>query len=61
MVYPQSSAAREIAYSELEFGDTLGIGGQGVVFKGQWKTRSLTVAIKMVMGKIRHEEVSYCG
>ena len=51
---------REIAYSELDFGDPLGVGGQGAVFQGQWKAISLAVAIKRVTGKIRHEEVSYC-
>ena len=64
MVYPQSTV-REIAYSEVEFGETLGKGGQGAVYKGQWKTKSfsktgsLSVAIKRVLGKIRNEEVSY--
>ena len=59
MAYLQPSAVREIAYSELAFGDSLGIGGQGAVFKGEWKARNLAVAIKRVVGKIRHEEVSY--
>ena len=59
MVYPQSSAMRVIAYCELDFGDSLGVGGQGAVFQGQWKPRSLAIAIKRVTGKIRHEEVSY--
>ena len=60
MVQPQASAVREIAYSELEIGDSLGEGGQGAVFQGQWKTRKLPVAIKRVLGKIRDEEVSFC-
>ena len=62
MVQPQASAVREIAYSELEIGDSLGVGGQGAVFQGQWKTstRKLPVAIKRVLGKIRDEEVSFC-
>ena len=61
MVFPQSSAVREIAYSDLEFGDTLGRGGQGAVYEGQWKSKRLSVAIKRVLGKIRDEEVSYCS
>ena len=59
MVYPQPSEVREIAYSQLRFGDSLGTGGQGAVFEGKWKARGLAVAIKRVLGKIRHEEVSY--
>ena len=49
-----------IAYSELDFGDSLGIGRQGTVFKGQWKTKGLAVAIKRVLGNITEQEVSYC-
>ena len=56
----QLLTVREIPYSELQFGDIVGVGGQGAVFKGNWKTRSLSVAIKRVLGKIRHEEVSFC-
>ena len=54
---------REIAYSELEFGETVGKGGQGAVYKGHWKTTSFwktgshSVAIKRVLGMIRDEEV----
>ena len=64
MVYPQSTV-REIAYSELEFRETVGKGGQGAVYKGRWKTisfsktGSLSVAIKRVLGQIRDQEVSY--
>ena len=56
---------REIVYSELEFGEILGEGGQGAVYEGQWKsisfwkTGSHSVAIKRVLGKIRDQEVSY--
>ena len=48
----------EINFSELEFGDELGEGGQGTVYHGTLKPQNMVVAIKKVSGKIREEEVS---
>ena len=48
---------KTIDFSELEFEDLLGRGGQGAVHRGLWKKRA--VAIKQVIGRIRKEEVSW--
>ena len=45
----------EIALSDVEIGDELGSGGQAEVYRGRWKTQD--VAVKIVTGKIRDEEV----
>ena len=50
---------KTIDFSELEFEDLLGRGGQGAVHRGLWKERA--VAIKQVIGRIRKEEVMYIG
>ena len=50
----------EIAYSELEFGDEVGKGSYGLVYKGQWNSKSgpVTVAIKALKDPSEHKEVS---
>ena len=49
----------EISFSDLEFGDELGEGAFGVVYRGHWKSRDLDVAIKRVPGKINKTEVEH--
>ena len=46
----------EISFSDLEFGDELGEGASGVVYRGHWKSRDMDVAIKRVPGKINKTE-----
>ena len=53
-----SDAVPRISFSDLEFGDELGKGAFGSVYKGYWKSKSMTVAIKRVPGKINRQEVS---
>ena len=45
-------------FSDLEFGEKVGSGGFGTVFKGRWKSKGLEVAIKRLQTHIRKEEVS---
>ena len=47
----------EISFSDLEFGDQVGEGAFGIVYKGHWKSRDMGVAIKRVPGRINNEEV----
>ena len=47
-----------IEYSDLAFGESLGAGGSGNVYKGRWKSRNMTVAIKVSSKGIPTEEVS---
>ena len=49
----------KIRYSDLEFGERVGGGGFGTVYKGQWKPRGLEVAIKRAMNVVKKEEVSH--
>ena len=36
-------------YDDLEFMECVGAGGTGHVWRGRWKSRNMTVAIKKVM------------
>lgn len=47
----------EIAFSDLTFGDPIGSGGFGQVYRGRWVSKRMDVAIKMLSGRIRKEEV----
>ena len=47
-----------INYSDLEFGEKIGGGSFGTVFKGHWKSKGLDVAIKRFSRIIEREEVS---
>ena len=47
----------EISFTDLVFGDQVGEGAFGVVYKGHWKSRDINVAIKRVPGRINKEEV----
>ena len=49
----------EISFSDLEFGEQLGEGAFGVVYRGHWKSRDMDVAIKRVHGKINKTEVEH--
>ena len=51
-------AVKKISYSDIKFGDELGRGATGAVYKGDWLSRNIQVAIKRVVGKINREEVS---
>ena len=42
------STSYEIDLDDLEFGDLLGQGGFGAVFRGKWKSKGLHVALKKV-------------
>ena len=48
----------QILFTDLEFGDELGEGAFGSVYKGHWKSQNMDVAIKRIPGKINREEVS---
>ena len=48
----------KISFSDLNFGEKVGSGGFGTVFKGHWKSKGLDVAIKRLQTQIRKEEVS---
>ena len=39
----------EIEFADLEFIERVGRGGSGCVWKGLWKSRNMTVAIKRVI------------
>ena len=43
--------------SDLVLEEKVGSGGSGTVYKGQWKSRGITVAIKTSIGEINKEEV----
>ena len=47
----------EISFSDLDFGEQLGEGASGVVYRGHWKSRDMNVAIKRVPGNINKTEV----
>jgi serine/threonine protein kinase len=51
-------AVVKISYSDLEFGETVGGGAFGTVYKGRWKSRGLEVAIKRATNVVKKEEVS---
>ena len=55
-----SRSVPEISFSDLEFGEQLGEGAFGVVYRGHWKSRDMDVAIKRVPGKINETEVENC-
>ena len=38
-----------VPLSDLEFGDLLGQGGFGAVFRGKWKSKNMTVALKKTL------------
>ena len=59
MVEEIPTGLREINFSDLEFGDQLGEGAFGVVYRGRWKSRHMDVAIKRVPGKINKTEVEH--
>ena len=44
-----------IEYSDLEFGESVGIGAFGTVFKGQRVSKKKTVAIKMMIVLVERE------
>ena len=46
-----------IEYSDLAFGESLGAGGSATVYKGRWKSRNMTVAIKISSQGIATKEV----
>ena len=50
----------EINFSDLEFGEQLGEGASGVIYRGHWKSRDMDVAIKRVSGKLNETEVEDC-
>ena len=48
-----------IELSDLEFGkQQVGVGGSGAVYKGRWKSRNRTVAIKTLTQGVPEKEVS---
>ena len=53
-----SALVVKISFSDLEFGEKVGSGGFGTVFKGRWKSKGMDVAIKRLQNRIRKEEVS---
>ena len=44
----KKSAPLEIEKTDLEYGDLLGEGGGGAVYRGTWKSKGITVALKKV-------------
>ena len=52
------SSVPVISLSDLEFGEILGEGGQGVVHKGRWISKEMDVAIKKITGRVNEREVS---
>ena len=46
-----------IEYSDLAFGESLGAGGSATVYKGRWKSKKMTVAIKISSQGIPTKEV----
>ena len=46
-----------ITFSDLEFEEELGSGSSGAVFKAHYKSRDVTVAVKLVLGGINRQEV----
>lgn len=52
--------AVSISLSDLEFGkEKLGSGGSGTVYKGRWKSKNMTVAIKLLAQEASANEVSF--
>jgi len=53
-------AVSAIELGELEFGkqQPVGVGGSGAVYKGRWKSRNRTVAIKTMTQGVPEKEVS---
>ena len=51
----------KIKYSDLEFVETVGSGGFGEVWKGQWKSKDKPVAIKKSRFGEMEREVGQCG
>ena len=45
----------DIEFSDLKFEENVGSGGFGTVFKGQWISKSKTVAVKMMMVFVERE------
>ena len=45
---PKKSTSYEINIADLKFGDLLGQGGFGAVFRGRWQSRGFDVALKKV-------------
>ena len=46
-----------IKRSELDFGEQLGMGASATVYKGIWKTKHMTVAIKSLAQRFPDSEV----
>jgi len=50
--------AKAIVLDDLEFGtEPLGMGGSATVYKGRWKSRDMTVAVKTSVQGIADSEV----
>ena len=50
--------AKAIEYGDLEFGkEPVGTGGSATVYKGRWKSRDMTVAVKTSVQGIPDSEV----
>jgi len=50
--------AKAIEYGDLEFGkEPVGMGGSATVYKGRWKSRDMTVAVKTSVQGIPDSEV----
>ena len=49
--------AKEIEYGDLEFKERVGMGGSATVYKGRWKSRDMTVAVKTSAQGIPGSEV----
>ena len=59
--HTEEAELKEIDFTDLEFGDELETGAGTAVYKGQWISKNLVVAIKQVTGKIKEEEVSFAN
>jgi len=51
-------AVSAIQLGDLEFGKQQAHGGSGAVYKGRWKSRNRTVAIKTLTQGVPEKEVS---
>ena len=56
--HSEDTGLMQIDFSDLKFGDEMEVGKGTAVYKGEWTSRNLIVAIKQVAGRIRVEEVS---